>query len=138
MARRWLVAVDSGTADWYAFNYTLHQLDRRIDHLYILHVKEIQSSIPAWYTPPQSGDAVFVKEAQIAEHEKAKKLLTYYVNQARNFGVSLVHRYLFRFFGVTLLIAERCRFATHRLLVSAKSPASSLSKLLRTTKLPSV
>lgn len=87
MERRWLVAVDNCSMAWYAFNYTLSLIDRRIDHVYVLHVKE-PGPFPSWFKGGNSEeDPIFVREAQFQKQEKSKQILAFYGCHASSFNV---------------------------------------------------
>lgn len=88
MARNWLVAVDDSIWATYAFNYTIEMMDKKADHLYLMHVMEEPTRVFVGY-----ATANLIDSMRKLEEEKARKVLVHYGHKAKDLGVrpSLAH-----------------------------------------------
>jgi len=82
MARKWLVAVDDGAWAEYAFNYAIEFMDKKNDHLYLMHVMEETGRLMAGY-----ATASVLEGLRQSEEDKARKILVHYGHKAKHLGV---------------------------------------------------
>ena len=82
MAQNWLIAVDDSVWASYAFNYATEFMDKKTDHLYLMHVMEEPTRVFVGYATPNLIDSM-----QKLEDEKARKLLVHYGHKAKDLGI---------------------------------------------------
>jgi len=82
MAQNWLIAVDDSVWASYAFNYATEFMDKKTDHLYLMHVMEEPTRVFVGYATPNLIDSM-----QKLEDEKARKILVHYGHKAKDLGV---------------------------------------------------
>lgn len=82
MAQNWLVAVDDSAWASYAFNYATEFMNKKLDHLYLMHVMEEPTRVYLGYAAP-----TFLETMQKLLDEKARKILVHYGHKAKALGV---------------------------------------------------
>lgn len=82
MAQNWLVAVDDSSWASYAFNYATELMNKKLDHLYLMHVMEEPTRVYLGYAAP-----TFLESMQKLLDEKARKILVHYGHKAKALGV---------------------------------------------------
>jgi len=82
MSQNWLVAVDDSVWASYAFNYATEFMNKKTDHLYLMHVMEEPTRGFIGYA--QAG---VLESLQKIEDEKARKILVHYGRKAKDLGI---------------------------------------------------
>jgi len=86
MSRRFLVAVDnSENAEW-ALNYALSAMDKHLDHLHLITVRDPESAAVYTMHVPYTYD--IVGKVNEEEVQRCKKLLRGFARKAHLVGVS--------------------------------------------------
>uniref|UniRef100_A0A6B2LHW2 UspA domain-containing protein n=1 Tax=Arcella intermedia TaxID=1963864 RepID=A0A6B2LHW2_9EUKA len=79
----WMVAVDDSEYSGYAFNYCVHMMDKKNDHLYILNVYDEPTTTYGGYSVPE-----LVQKLVEVEEKRSKKILAHYGGKAKALEVS--------------------------------------------------
>jgi len=82
MAQNWLVAVDDSVWASYAFNFASEFLNKKLDHLYLMHVSEEPTKVFVGY-----ATSALLESLQKVEEEKARKILVHYGRKCKELGI---------------------------------------------------
>lgn len=77
-----MVALDDSVWANYAFNYAVQYMDKKNDHLYLMHVMEEPGRVFVGY-----ATATLIESMRKLEDEKARKILVHYGHKAKELGV---------------------------------------------------
>jgi len=75
MSKKWLVAVDDSKWAEFAFNYAIEFICPKVDHLYLLHVKDQPMRFASW---DAHRDLQIVEGVEKAEDHRSRKILSHY------------------------------------------------------------